>query len=191
MARLSVAETAGDTHGEAGEVQLRDQPGGSGSTCRSILAALPTWFGIEEAVESYAVAADRLPTVIASLDGEDVGLLTVLTFGSYAAEVLVMAVLPEHHRRGVGRRMLEHAESALADAGVEFLQVKTLSSRRPDAGYEKTRAFYLACGFRPLEEFPDLWGRENPALQMIKALGPANASTQPSRCTLLGPEEGR
>jgi catechol 2,3-dioxygenase-like lactoylglutathione lyase family enzyme len=45
-----------------------------------------------------------------------------------------------------------------------------LSDRRPDEGYAKTRAFYRACGFRPLEEFPDLWDAQNPALQMIKSL---------------------
>ena len=33
------------------------------------------------------------------------------------------------------------------------------------------RAFYLACGFRPLEEFPTLWGPENPALQLVKRPG--------------------
>ena len=54
--------------------------------------------------------------------------------------------------------------------GVEFLQVKTLSGKHPDEGYKKTRAFYLADGFRPLEEFPNLWGLENPALQLIKVV---------------------
>jgi hypothetical protein len=37
-------------------------------------------------------------------------------------------------------------------------------------GYERTRAFYIAGGFRPPEEFPNLWGPENPALQMVKVL---------------------
>ena len=55
--------------------------------------------------------------------------------------------------------MLSHAEQQLAADGVEFLQVKTLAPGKPDDGYEKTRAFYVAYGFRALEEFPDLWGR--------------------------------
>ncbi len=45
---------------------------------------------------------------------------------------------------------------------VEFLQVKTLSAKHPDAGYGRTRQFYLAMGFRPLQEFPTLWGEANP-----------------------------
>jgi GNAT superfamily N-acetyltransferase len=81
-----------------------------------------------------------------------------------------MAVLPEHHRQGVGRALLGYAETVLAADGVEFLQVKTLAPSKPHDGYDKTRAFYLAYGFRPLEEFRNLWDAENPALQMIKVI---------------------
>ena len=152
--------------------QLRDQPTGSGPICRSILSALPAWFGIEESVDDYVAVADRSATVVASLDGEDVGIVTVVSHNQYSAEVYVMAVMPDHHRQGIGRAMLEHVEGSLARAGVEFLQVKTLGPSRPDEGYEKTRAFYLSYGFRPLEEFPDLWNPENPALLMIKTVVP-------------------
>ena len=131
---------------------------------------LPTWFGIPAAVEDYIDRADRSPTVIASLGDEDVGLLTLVRHSPYAAEVYVMAVLPEFHRRGIGRALLGHAEGMLAAEGVEFLQVKTLAPSKPDEGYHKTRAFYQANGFRALEEFPDLWDPGNPALQMIKAI---------------------
>ncbi len=151
-------------------LRIRDQPLGSGETCRRILQALPTWFGIPASVEDYIAIAERSPTVIAALGDEDVGLLTLVRHGRYAAEVSVMAVLPERHRQGIGRALLGHAEDMLAADGVEFLQVKTLAPSKPDAGYAKTRAFYLAYGFRPLEEFQDLWGAENPALQMIKVV---------------------
>jgi hypothetical protein len=66
--------------------------------------------------------------------------------------------------------MLRHAEAVLAADGVEFLQVKTLSPRHPDEGYRKTRAFYEAYGFRPLEEFPTLWSPDQPALQLVKTV---------------------
>jgi GNAT superfamily N-acetyltransferase len=151
-------------------VQLRDQSAGSGATCRRILDALPTWFGIEESVEDYVAVADRSPTIVASVDGEDVGVLTVLLHNPKSAEIYVMAVLPELHHQGIGRTMLNHAEKSLGRAGVEFLQVKTLSAVHPDLGYQKTRAFYLACGFSALQEFPELWGPEQPALQMIKVI---------------------
>jgi len=139
-------------------------------TCRKILKALPTWFGIPASVEDYVATADRSPTVIASLGDEDVGLLTLVRHSRYSAEVYVMAVLPELHRQGIGRELLGHAEDVLAADGVEFLQVKTLSPSKTDDGYDKTRAFYLAYGFRPLEELRNLWGADNPALQVIKVI---------------------
>jgi GNAT superfamily N-acetyltransferase len=153
-----------------GELRVRVQPVGAGETCRRILKTLPTWFGIPASVEDYIAAADRSPTVIASIGDEDVGLLTLVKHSRYAAEVYVMAVLPELHRQGIGRALLRGAEGMLAVEGVEYLQVKTLAASKPDDGYDKTRAFYLAYGFRPLEEFRDLWDAENPALQMIKVI---------------------
>jgi GNAT superfamily N-acetyltransferase len=152
-------------------VDLRDQASGSGPTCRHILDSLPAWFGIPEAVDDYVAAADRYPTVIASIAGVDVGILTVVNHSEFAAEVHLMAVVPEAHRRGIGAAMLGHVEDVLSRAGIEFLQVKTLSDKHPDEGYAKTRAFYRAQGFRPLEEFPTLWDPQNPALQMVKFIG--------------------
>ncbi len=75
--------------------------------------------------------ADRSPTVIASLDGEDIGFLTLVHHSPYASEVYVMAIVPDYHRCGIGRTMLKHVEASLARAGVEFLQVKTLSATHP------------------------------------------------------------
>lgn len=168
--RRSAGEGWNTQHVAEVDVQLRDQPIGSGSVGRAILGSLPSWFGIQASVEDYVSVADRSPTVIASIDGEDVGFLTLVQHSPYASEVCVMAVLPGHHRRGIGRKMLKRAEGTLGRAGVEFLQVKTLSAMHPDEGYERTRAFYVAYGFRPLEEFPNLWGPENPALQLIKVV---------------------
>lgn len=149
---------------------LRDQTEGSGASCRAILDQLPTWFGIPEAVEDYVAVAERSPCMLASFEGKDIGILTLVRHTRWAAEVHLMAVVPVLHRQGIGTAMLRRAEAQLTGAGVELLQVKTLSARHPDPGYAKTRAFYEAYGFRPLEELPDLWGPENPALQLVKVV---------------------
>src|SRR5687768_14022145 len=140
----------GETERVAHEIALRDQPTGSGPICRKILDALPQWFGIPAANDDYVAFSDNAPTIVASIDGEDVGLLTLQLHSPYAAEIHLIAVLPQHHRAGIGRAMLDHAERRLSNSGVEFLQVKTLSEKRPDVNYDKTRQFYLAQGFRPL-----------------------------------------
>lgn len=135
-----------------------------------ILRALPQWFGIEDATLWYIRAAGANPTFLA-VDGElTVGFLTVTRHSPASAEIYVMGVLPDYHRKGIGRLLLEAAERDLRQDGVRFLQVKTLSDKHPDEGYKRTRAFYEAMGFVLLEEFPELWGIENPCWQLVKAL---------------------
>ena len=153
-----------------GSVVVREVDGGAGAVCAEILRLLPTWFGIPESNEDYVATAETYPGVIAAVGDEVAGVTTLKHHSPYAAEIYLMAVKPAFHRCGIGLRMLRTVEERLAAEGVEFLQVKTLSASRPDEGYAKTRAFWLACGFRPLEEFPTLWDPSNPALQLIKTV---------------------
>jgi GNAT superfamily N-acetyltransferase len=94
---------------------------------------------------------------------------SVKQHNQYSAEIYVMAVLPQYHRQGCGRALVEAAERYLRDQSVEYFQVKTLGASHPDPGYAKTRQFYRAMGFRPLEELDNLWG-SNPCLLMVKRL---------------------
>jgi ribosomal protein S18 acetylase RimI-like enzyme len=113
---------------------MRSEAAGAGEICRRVLGTLPTWFGISTSVDNYVALADRSPTVVGSLGSEDVGFLVLARYGRYAAEVYVMAVLPEFHRQGIGRALLGYAEAMLAADGVEFLQVKTLAPASPTTG---------------------------------------------------------
>ena len=149
------------------------------SVCEPILRSLPEWFGIEEATNQYIKDIEVLPTLLASIGDDVVGFLTLKQHNEYAAEIHVMGVRPEVHRNGVGRTLVNKAEKYLRQRGVEYLQVKTLSSTHPDENYARTRRFYVAMGFRPLEEFKELWGEENPCLQMVKSLGNGAAAAQP------------
>ncbi|MEZ4680968.1 MAG: GNAT family N-acetyltransferase [Caldilineaceae bacterium] len=134
------------------------------------MRALPDWFGIEEAIIQYISEIDQLPTFIARQGERAIGFLSVKQHNPYSAEIHVLAILPEMHRRGIGRQLLQQAECYLRAQGVEYLHLKTLSDSHPDEGYAKTRTFYLAVDFRPLEELTPLWGEENPCLLMVKRL---------------------
>ncbi len=140
------------------------------AVCGPILRALPEWFGIEEATAQYIHDVDELPTFVARMDGRAVGFMSVKQHFPQSAELYVLGVLPDMHRHGVGRALLDAVEDHLQKQNVEYLQVKTLSPTHPDKGYAQTRAFYEAVGFKPLEEFPTLWGEANPCLLMIKTL---------------------
>ncbi len=95
--------------------------------------------------------------------------MTLNQHNEFSAEIHVMAVRGEHHGHGLGRALVKHAEQVLGSRRVEYLQVKTLGPSRPNEHYDRTRGFYTALGFRPLEQ-NNLWGEVNPCLIMIKHL---------------------
>ncbi|ESA37408.1 gnat family acetyltransferase [Leptolyngbya sp. Heron Island J] len=141
------------------------------SLCEPILLLLPGWFGIESAIVHYVQEIDRLPTLLAWSQKQVVGFLALKQHNEFAAEIYVMAVHPKSHRQGIGRQLVKVAEAELRKLGVEYFQVKTLGSSSQDPNYAKTRKFYESVGFKPLEEFLNLW-EGNPCLQMVKKLPP-------------------
>lgn len=111
-----------------------------------------------------------MPTFLATAGATLIGFLTIREHFPETAEIQVMAVRPEWHRRAIGRRLVDAAERWLSARGCRYLQVKTLSPARENAEYAATRAFYRKLGFAPVEEFPTLWSAANPCLMFIKAL---------------------
>jgi GNAT superfamily N-acetyltransferase len=141
-----------------------------GAIARAILGDLPAWFAIPEAVEDYASAAARHPMFVTGEAGAESGFLVLVRQAPLAWEIDVMAVRVAHHRHGAGRALLAAAEDHARARRARYLTVKTLAPSAPDRNYARTRAFYRAMGFDPLEVFPDFWTKENPCLLMVKAL---------------------
>jgi ribosomal protein S18 acetylase RimI-like enzyme len=148
------------------DVRAVAEPSERSALCRRVLEALPDWFGLPDAVERYVRDVAALPVLAV----EDTGFLALKVHNDTAAEIYVMGVLPEHHRRGIGTALVEDAENLLRVMGVECLQVKTLGPSEPSEHYAATRRFYESRGFRPLEELTAIWGEENPCLIMVKRL---------------------
>lgn len=140
------------------------------SVCIPIVRSLPGWFGLEAAILHYSIEIDHLPTWLACDAGRVLGFVSLKQHTPYSAEIYVMGILPQAHRRGIGRALFNQSQAWLKDRSVEYLQVKTLGPSQPDANYAKTRAFYEAMGFRPLEEFEQIWDEFNPCLVMVKKL---------------------
>ena len=143
---------------------------GTSAICEPVLRALPDWFGIEEAIVQYTAEIDQLPTFLVSWETGVVGFLSLKQHNPYAAEIYVMGIRLEAHRHGLGKALIGEAEKWLRAQGVEYLQVKTLGPSHSDPNYAKTRAFYLAVGFRPMEEFHQIWDEQNPCLILVKKL---------------------
>jgi GNAT superfamily N-acetyltransferase len=137
--------------------------------CDAIVAGLPDWFEDELGLELCAEAIRSDHGLVAVEEGDVVGFLTWTQPDATAVEINWMAVRSDRRRRGYGRTLIEELARRSKAEGATSILVKTLSGRRPDQGYAQTRAFYAAQGFDPVSEL-DVWGPENPAVLMKKAL---------------------
>ena len=149
-------------------VEISD-PAERSRVAEAVLRDLPEWFGIEESTRQYIEDAAALPTFAAE---PDLGFLSLKQHTPAAAELYVMGVRLTHHRQGIGRALVEVAESWCRERGIRYLHVKTLGPSRPDPGYDATRTFYEAVGFVALEELHGLWDEANPTLVLVKDVRP-------------------
>lgn len=159
--------------GEGADVVVKLVPSAEAraAAAQRILDDLPDWFGDPRAKAGYVAASAEAPMLAAWRAGALVGFLSLKRHSPVAAELQVLGVLRTQHRGGCGRALLAAAEALLAPEGVRFLTVKTLGPDNPDECYRRTRLFYEAVGFQPLEVFPTLWGASLPCLMMIKPIG--------------------
>ena len=138
--------------------------------CNNILRSLPDWFGIESAIVDYVKDVKDMDTWAIFSNDAPVGFISINKHNSVTAEIHVMGIVQSFHRKGIGKQLIALAETALGSRGFKYLSVKTLSESRPNEEYDRTRRFYLAIGFDPIEEFKTLWGEANPCLLLIKSL---------------------
>lgn len=150
---------------------IRPLSAGDADACDEIVRGLPVWFGLESGIREAAAAVRSQSGLIAELpDGSVGGFLTWVRHFPESAEITWMAVRAGRHRQGHGRALLDALCERLTPEGARLLLVKTLAAAGRSEHYDRTRAFYLACGFVPLQELPDLWGPENPALLLVRPL---------------------
>ncbi|MCB0368439.1 MAG: GNAT family N-acetyltransferase [Bdellovibrionales bacterium] len=138
--------------------------------CNQILRTLPDWFGIESAIVDYVKDVKSMITLVAMDNHKAIGFLSLNFHNVFTAEIHIMGILPEFHRKGIGKNLVLKAEEILRKQSFRFLTVKTLSESNPDKNYARTRKFYSSIGFIPIEEFRTLWGEANPCLMLIKPL---------------------
>lgn len=134
--------------------------------CEEVLQALPEWFEVKSAVLEYIEKVKGTLFFVLFDGGAARGFISVVDVNDEDSEIYVMGIKPELHRQGIGTKLLNTVKRELIARGKRNLLVKTLSDKRPDEQYDKTKKFYLKAGFVPLCEL-DIWGPENPCLLMI------------------------
>ncbi len=138
-----------------------------GQVCAEVIADLPQWFSRPDANIRYAREADAHPMIGCHVDGQPAGIISLRQHFDTTGEIYLLAVRPRWHGCGMGRALVRAAEQWCAAQELIFLSVKTLGPSHPNRNYARTRSFYAAMGFFPIEEIADLWP-DNPCLIMVK-----------------------
>ena len=139
------------------------------SIARQILEALHEWFEMEGGREQYiSECADQL-LFAAYEEDSPVGFIALKATSPHTAEIAVMGVLKEYHRRGTGALLFNAAKKAASEQGYSFIQVKTVKMGVYE-DYDRTNRFYLSLGFRELEVLP-IWDEANPCQIYIMYIG--------------------
>ena len=141
-----------------------------GLYAEKILRSLPNWFGIEKSTIQYIKDANSMPTILVKDSSNIIGFLTIKRHFVETAEIHCMGLLPQYHRKGIGKLLITELENYLKREKYKILQVKTISEDSNCKFYAQTRKFYKSVGFIPIEVFPKLWDESNPCLQLVKQI---------------------
>lgn len=130
-------------------VKLRRMAAGDYDTALNLARALPEFFN-DQGIAEIAVDIRTEIGAVAVLDGELVGFVT-WSSSEALGRIGWIAVGRDHHRQGIGRRLLDFVESNLRQSGVTKLQVDTLGESVEYEPYDRTRSFYRSVGFTDLK----------------------------------------
>jgi GNAT superfamily N-acetyltransferase len=136
--------------------------------CRRVLESLPDWFGVPQAIDEYCRTVRSHTFWAYYIDGQPAALLSLLEHNAHTSEIEVMGVVSSNHRQGIGASLIKAAERYSAECGKTFLLVKTLDFSSDCEPYARTRAFYIAMEFLPLQVLKGYWDENNPCLLMCK-----------------------
>lgn len=83
---------------------------------------------------------------LAVIGREVVGFIGIRIHGEdQMGEIHIIAVSPDHQRRGIGRQLMQFAEQHIRATGMKMIMVETIG----DAGHAPARRAYEAFGFEP------------------------------------------
>ena len=151
------------------EIMFVRKPDMKAEIAAKVLFALPDWFGLPDSTREYIEQSRSLPFWAAFHGETAVGFVSMMETSKSTAEVHCMGVLPEYHRKGIGRKLMGLLEDHAKAVGYRLLQVKTVDEGHYEE-YDRTIAFYEGVGFLRLEVFPTLWDEWNPCLVLVKPL---------------------
>jgi ribosomal-protein-alanine N-acetyltransferase len=109
---------------------------------------------------------DRATNGLVAVDGPRVVGFALMKYLDEQAHLLLLAVLPERRRAGIGRALLAWLESSALVAGIATIDLEVR------AGNDTARRFYRTLGFEELRVVPQYYGGREAALHMRRRLRP-------------------
>lgn len=107
----------------------------------------PDWRDSQARAVASVCRADGTTTWVAEHAGRPVGFVAVVVHDDpHRGEIEMLAVDPDHQRRGLGLALTEHAVTHLRELGVPLVEVATGG----DPGHGPARQTYETAGFTPL-----------------------------------------
>ena len=151
------------------DVRVLDDANDREQLCRTIIAALPEWFGIEKYNVKYAREAAIMDGLVATMDGDPVGLLVHQTvadphLGQTVLNIHWLGALPTHHRIGVGSALMAAVLDLARTRDVSTVTVESLDPAAEYEPYLRTFSFYQEHGFEIYRHFHH--DPENPMIAM-------------------------
>lgn len=140
------------------DVRPLGDAGERGQLCRTITATLPAWFGIEKHNVEYAKDAAAMDGLVATVDGDPIGLLIHKTeavphLGQSVLNVHWLGVLPTLHRQGAGSALMAAAFGLARAQGLPTVTLETVDPAMSDESYLGTFSFYEQHGFEIYRHF--------------------------------------
>lgn len=102
-------------------------------------------------------------TLVARTPAQPIG-FAMMRFGDERAHLILLAVEPEHQRRGIGRTLIEWLLESAYVAGIASVHIELRASNVP------AYAFYRALGFAETIRVPGYYRGRETALRMIRML---------------------
>ena len=111
-----------------------------------MLGGLDDWFDSDARARAIPIDLRFQDGFVAAAGDQIVGFITLFVMEG-RVNIGWMGVHPDHHRQGIGGRLLNAAEGYCRERGIDELATYTLGDSVDYLPYEATRAFYFAHGF--------------------------------------------
>ncbi|MCW5961728.1 MAG: ribosomal protein S18-alanine N-acetyltransferase [Pyrinomonadaceae bacterium] len=99
-----------------------------------------------------------------SAEGNMVGFIFLMINSNGAGHVTTIGVAPEHRRRGLGIKLMEHVEKALKTRGISMI---TLEVRNTNAAAQE---MYRSLGFSVVQRLREYYNNGEDGLLMVKSI---------------------